>query len=61
MQHVFDVAKQVQALLDGSASGSLHQGLTTAEERSACSIPQVGMVKLHHLHLLHSMYGQPSL
>ena len=45
MQHVFEVARQVQALLDGSASSPQQQGLTTAEERSACSIPQVQLAR----------------
>lgn len=41
LQHVFEVARRVQALLDGTAASPAHQGLTTAEERSSCSIPQV--------------------
>ncbi|KAK9789025.1 hypothetical protein WJX73_002091 [Symbiochloris irregularis] len=40
LQYVFEVAGRVQALLDGTASHPLAQGLTTAEERASCSVTQ---------------------
>ena len=48
LQHVFEVSKRVQMLLDGTASSPLLHGLTTAEERSSCSIPQVHYFETHN-------------